>query len=150
MLISAVTQGRRVISISFNCPRITAIFASVFSNGGHSIRVLLVGGSSRFQNDRSVVPVRDDQREDRGSGSGEKSPKSSPFALASAPFVAFGLVTMSGVLSHHAVYTCRGRDDSSYYLFALLSFLAIFGGFFLLATIFGFFPGSPLPHLDLF
>jgi hypothetical protein len=100
--------------------------------------------------DRPIITVRDYQRDDRRGSGGDKSPKSSPFTFAFSCLLAMGLIAGSGVFSRHAVYGCRGRDDSSYYLFMLFSFLAIFGGFLLLATIFGFFPDAPLPHLDLF
>jgi hypothetical protein len=131
--------------------------SSSFSNGGgrlgdggKGVGVLLIGGSFRLTDDRPIIAMRDSQREDRGGGSGDKSPKGKPFTLAFTALVAVGLVAISGMFSRHAVYACRDRSDSSYYLFMLFSFLAIFGGFFLLATICGFFPDSPLPHLNLF
>ena len=116
----------------------------------HISAELPIFGVLGLSDDRPIITVRDNQRDDRRSGGGDKSPKSSPFTFAFSCLVAMGLIAGSGVFSRHAVYACRGRDDSSYYLFMLFSFLAIFGGFLLLATIFGFFPDAPLPHLDFF
>jgi hypothetical protein len=131
--------------------------SSSFSNGdirlgddGKGVCMLLVSGSFRLSDDRPIVAVRNSQSEDRSRSGGDKSPKSKPFAFAFTALVAVGLVTISGLFSRYAVYACRDRSDSSYYFFMLFSFLAIFGGFFLVATIFGFFPESPLPHLNLF
>jgi hypothetical protein len=52
-----------------------------------------------------------------------RAQKSSPFTFAFSCLLAMGLIAGSGVFSRHAVYACRGRDDSSYYLFMLFSFL---------------------------
>jgi len=76
-----------------------------------------------LSDDRPIITVRDNQRDDRRSGGGDKSPKSSPFTFAFSCLLAMGLIAGSGVFSRHAVYACRGRDDSSYYLFMLFSFL---------------------------
>jgi hypothetical protein len=54
------------------------------------------------------------------------------------------------MLSRYAIYTCIERSDGTYYLFLALSVFAAFTGGLLLATIFGFFPDAPFPHLDLF
>jgi hypothetical protein len=56
---------------------------------------------------------------------------------------ALDLLTISNVLRRYALYACRYRSDISYYLFMFFNLLAISVGFFLLATIFGFFPETP-------
>jgi hypothetical protein len=64
--------------------------------------------------------------------------------------VRMGLLAIGSVLNNHGIYTCAYRDDGFYYIFLLLSVALAFAGFFVLATIFGFFPETLLPHFNLF
>ena len=121
-----------------------------FTQRAHGITMLLGGIAFCLPNNSNIIAVSDNQCKDGRTGSGNERPKSRQLSLALATFVSLGLLAIGGVLSRHAIYTCTYRNDSSYYLFLLISVVLAFVSILLLATIFGFFPTSPLPHLDLF
>jgi hypothetical protein len=97
-----------------------------------------------------IVAMSNYNREDSDSSGNAEDPIGHIFAICLLFLVAFFLIAIGLMLSRHAIYNCRYRDDGSYVFFVLFSEIPLLCGVLLLATIFGFFPDSPLPHLSLF
>jgi hypothetical protein len=121
-----------------------------FGECGKRVPVLLIGRFAPRSDNSQIIAMRNNQGTYSSNGRGHKGAKSSPIALSLFVFVALGLIAISGIFSRYAIYTCIERNDGSYYVFLMLSFLAALVGGLALTTIFGFFPDSPLPHFNLF
>jgi hypothetical protein len=74
---------------------------------------------------------------------------SSKFRLLSSFLVGICLIISSLMCIRYAVYNCSYSADARYYIFIAIGFLFMLGSVLTIASIFGFFPGTPIPHLCL-
>jgi hypothetical protein len=74
---------------------------------------------------------------------------SSKFPLLSSFLVCICLIVSSLLCIRYAVYNCSYAADGRYYIFIAIGFLFMLGSVLTIASIFGFFPSAPIPHLCL-
>jgi hypothetical protein len=75
--------------------------------------------------------------------------ESSIFPFLSGVLMCICLIISSLMCIRYAVYNCSYSDDGRYYIFIAVGFLFMLGSVLAIASIFGFFPSTPIPHLCL-